>query len=56
MGTSYLVNDKAPITTYNLKTTSNPSQGKAGTCSGDSGGPVLRQGHRHGPGRDVVRA
>ena len=44
MTTSYLVNSKAPITDFNLKTTANPSQGKGGTCSGDSGGPILFQG------------
>lgn len=43
-GTSYLVNNQAPVTRYNLKTTANASQGKAGTCSGDSGGPVLAKG------------
>lgn len=44
MATSYLVNNTAPVTTYNLKTTANPSKGKGGTCNGDSGGPVLFQG------------
>ncbi|QIK66391.1 trypsin-like serine protease [Nocardioides sp. HDW12B] len=43
-GTSALVNDRAPITRFNLKTSANPAQGKAGTCSGDSGGPVLARG------------
>jgi hypothetical protein len=38
---SYLVNDTAPVTEFNLKTTANPSQGKGGTCNGDSGGPVF---------------
>jgi V8-like Glu-specific endopeptidase len=38
--TSYLVNDEAPVTDFNLQTTANPSQGKGGTCNGDSGGPV----------------
>jgi hypothetical protein len=38
---SYLVNNTAPITEFNLKTTANPSQGKGGTCNGDSGGPVF---------------
>jgi hypothetical protein len=42
--TSYLVNDKAPVTDFNLKTTANPSQGKGGTCNGDSGGPIFFQG------------
>ena len=41
---SYLVNNEAPITELNLKTTANPSQGKGGTCSGDSGGPVFFKG------------
>jgi V8-like Glu-specific endopeptidase len=42
--TSYLVNNKAPITKYNLKTTANPAQGKGGTCNGDSGGPIFFYG------------
>jgi hypothetical protein len=42
--TSYLVNNEAPVTDYNLKTTANPSQGKGGTCNGDSGGPVYFYG------------
>lgn len=42
--TSYLVNEEAPVTDYNLKTTANPSQGKGGTCNGDSGGPVYFYG------------
>jgi len=46
MATSYLVNNEAPITTYNLKTTANPSQGKGGTCNGDSGGPLFFAGTR----------
>jgi Trypsin len=46
MATSYLVNNQAPITEFNLKTTANASQGKGGTCSGDSGGPVFFQGTR----------
>lgn len=44
MATSYLVNNKAPITEYNLKTTANPAQGKGGTCNGDSGGPIFFYG------------
>jgi hypothetical protein len=44
MATSYLVNNQAPVTDYNLKTTANPSKGKGGTCNGDSGGPVLFKG------------
>jgi hypothetical protein len=46
MATSYLVNNEAPVTTYNLKTTANASQGKGGTCNGDSGGPIFFQGTR----------
>jgi hypothetical protein len=42
--TTYLVNNKAPITEYNLKTTANPAQGKGGTCNGDSGGPIFFYG------------
>jgi secreted trypsin-like serine protease len=42
--TSYLVNNEAPVTDYNLKTTANASQGKGGTCNGDSGGPVYFYG------------
>jgi len=41
---SYLVNNEAPVTEFNLKTTANPSQGKGGTCNGDSGGPVFFKG------------
>jgi hypothetical protein len=41
MARSYLVNNEAPVTEFNLKTTANPSQGKGGTCNGDSGGPVF---------------
>ncbi|MDQ3066904.1 MAG: S1 family peptidase [Actinomycetota bacterium] len=41
---SYLVNNQAPITEFNLKTTANPSQDKGGTCNGDSGGPVFFRG------------
>ena len=36
-----LVNNEAPVTEFNLKTTANASQGKGGTCNGDSGGPVF---------------
>jgi secreted trypsin-like serine protease len=32
------------VTEFNLKTTANPSQGKGGSCNGDSGGPVLVEG------------
>ena len=42
--TSYAVNNEAPITEFNLKTTANASQGKGGTCNGDSGGPVFFDG------------
>lgn len=41
---SQLVSDSAPITEYNLKTSANGSQGKGGSCVGDSGGPVLQKG------------
>ena len=41
---AYLANRAAPITTYNLNTTANPSQGKGGTCNGDSGGPIFFTG------------
>jgi hypothetical protein len=44
MAESYLVNNEAPITEFNLKTTANASQGKGGTCNGDSGGPVFFKG------------
>ena len=44
MAESYLVNNEAPVTEFNLKTTANASQGKGGTCSGDSGGPVFFKG------------
>jgi V8-like Glu-specific endopeptidase len=44
MANSYAVNNEAPVTEYNLKTTANPSQGKGGTCNGDSGGPVYFYG------------
>ena len=40
----YLVENRNPVTTYNLKTTANPSQGKGGSCNGDSGGPVFFEG------------
>ena len=40
------MNWEAPVTTYNLKTTANASQGKGGTCNGDSGGPIFFAGTR----------
>ena len=43
---SYLVNWEAPVTEFNLKTAANASQGKGGTCNGDSGGPVFFAGTR----------
>ena len=46
MATSYLVNNTQPLTAYNLMTTANASQGKGGTCNGDSGGPVFFYGTR----------
>jgi hypothetical protein len=46
MAASYLVNNEAPVTEFNLKTTANPSQGKGGTCNGDSGGPIFFEGTR----------
>jgi hypothetical protein len=46
MATSYLVNNEAPITEFNLKTTANPSNDKGGTCNGDSGGPIFFEGTR----------
>ncbi len=42
MATSYLINDRSANTDgFNLQTTANASQGKGGTCSGDSGGPFF---------------
>jgi hypothetical protein len=43
---AYLVNWEAPVTDFNLKTTANASQGKGGTCNGDSGGPIFFEGTR----------
>ncbi|HEY0637403.1 MAG TPA: trypsin-like serine protease [Pseudonocardiaceae bacterium] len=40
----YLVENTSTVTPYNLKTTANPAQGKGGSCSGDSGGPVFFEG------------
>ena len=53
---SQLVSDGAPITEFNLKTSANGSQGKGGSCVGDSGGPVLPEGHRHPARRHLLRA
>jgi hypothetical protein len=46
MAESYLVEGKSSVTAYNIKTTANAAQGKGGSCSGDSGGPVFFQGTR----------
>jgi hypothetical protein len=46
MATSYLVETQSSVTPYNIKTTANPSQGKGGSCNGDSGGPVFFEGTR----------
>lgn len=40
----YLIEGNSGITEYNLKTTANASNGKGGSCNGDSGGPVLVEG------------
>ena len=53
--TSYLVNREAPVTDSNLKTTANASQGKGGTCNGDSGGPCTSSRDEHHRCRHVVR-
>ena len=42
--TSYAVEGESTVTDANLKTTANASQGKGGTCNGDSGGPVYFYG------------
>ena len=42
--TSYAVDGESTVTDANLKTTANASQGKGGTCNGDSGGPVYFYG------------
>lgn len=44
MAVGYLVENRNPVTEFNLKTTANPSQGKGGSCNGDSGGPVFIEG------------
>jgi Trypsin len=46
MAEAYLVENTSSVTPYNLKTTANPSQGKGGSCNGDSGGPVFFKGTR----------
>jgi hypothetical protein len=47
MASSYLVNDHSANTDgFNIQTTANASQGKGGTCSGDSGGPIFIEGTR----------
>jgi hypothetical protein len=40
----YLIEGSSGVTEFNLKTTANPSNGKGGSCNGDSGGPVLVDG------------
>ena len=40
----YLIEGSSGVTKFNLKTTANASQGKGGSCNGDSGGPVLVEG------------
>ena len=40
----YLIEQSSGVTDFNLKTTANPSNGKGGSCNGDSGGPVLVEG------------
>ena len=42
----YLIENSNPLTTYQLKTTNNPSKGMGGSCNGDSGGPVFVEGTR----------
>jgi hypothetical protein len=44
MAWGYLIENTDPLTTYQLKTTNNPSNGKGGSCNGDSGGPVFQEG------------
>lgn len=46
MAPAYLVENNSRVTPYNIKTTANPSQGKGGSCNGDSGGPVFFEGTR----------
>lgn len=44
MGWGYLIENSSGVTEFNLKTTANASQGKGGSCNGDSGGAVLVEG------------
>jgi hypothetical protein len=46
MAVSHLIENTNPLTTYQLKTTNNPSKGMGGSCNGDSGGPVFVYGTR----------
>ena len=46
MAVGYLIENRNPLTTYQLKTTNNPAKGKGGSCNGDSGGPVFFEGTR----------
>jgi hypothetical protein len=46
MAWGYLIENTDPWTTYQLKTTNNPANGKGGSCNGDSGGPVFFEGTR----------
>lgn len=44
MANSYIVNLHNSITSgFGIQSTANPAQGKGGTCSGDSGGPVFQR-------------
>lgn len=40
----YLIELSSGVTEFNLKSTANASNGKGGSCSGDSGGPLLIDG------------
>jgi secreted trypsin-like serine protease len=45
MATSKIVNLGSALTDgFNVQTSANPGDGRGGTCSGDSGGPLLYQG------------
>lgn len=46
MATGWLVENTSTVSPYNIKTTANASQGKGGSCNGDSGGPVFFEGTR----------